>query len=113
MTQDMQVDSAYGVVYVTVPDLATAKRLAETVVTEKLAACVNILPGVMSVYRWEGKLEESSELLLIIKTRQAGYAALEARIRALHPYDVPEIIMLPVVAGESAYLAWLHEAVTS
>ncbi len=99
----------YLTVFCTVPDQETARRIAQTVVHEGLAACVNLLPGITSVYRWQGQVEESSELLLIIKTRQERYPALEARIRALHPYQVPEIIAHEIVAGSKSYLDWIAE----
>ena len=95
------------VVYCTCPDSATAERIAETVVGEQLAACVNIAPGLTSIYRWQGQVQRDAELLLIIKTRSARYPALEARIRELHPYEIPEIIALPVQAGLAAYLHWI------
>ena len=74
---------------------------------EKLAACVNILPGITSVYRWQDQMQQDSELLLIIKTCRDAYMALERRIQQLHPYEVAEIIALPLLAGSSNYLAWL------
>lgn len=95
------------VVFCTCPDRAAAERIAQAVVTERLVACVNILPGITSVYRWQEELHSDSELLLLIKTRRDVYAALENRIRDLHPYDVPEIIALPIQHGAAEYLAWL------
>jgi len=99
------------VVFVTVPNRSTATRLAQTLVKEKRAACVNIVPGLESHYIWRGKLERSRELLLIIKSTRRGYAALERRIKALHPYTVPEIIALPIQRGSASYLKWLSDAV--
>ena len=90
-----------------VPDEATAHAVARKVVEEKLAACVNVLPAVRSVYRWEGKVEEATEVTMLVKTTHGRYAELEAAIRALHPYEVPEIIAVPVTAGLPAYLAWV------
>jgi len=87
--------------------LATAERIAETVVGERLAACVNIVPGLTSIYRWEGQIQRDAELLLLIKTRQEVYPLLEARIRELHPYQIPEIIALPIQIGSAAYLDWI------
>ncbi|MBZ4192793.1 MAG: divalent-cation tolerance protein CutA [Candidatus Contendobacter sp.] len=95
------------VVYCTCPDQGVAERIAEAVVAERLAACVNLIPGVTSVYRWEGQLQRDAEWLLIIKTRSAVYPQLEARICQLHPYQVPEIIALPIQAGSAAYLDWI------
>lgn len=99
----------YLTVLCTVPDPETARRIAQTVVYEGLAACANLLPGITSVYRWQGEVQESQELLLIIKTHQARYGALEARIKELHPYQVPEIIALKIEVGARHYLDWITE----
>lgn len=89
------------------PDETVANAIALAVVEEKLAACVNILPRVQSVYRWQGTVESASEIPLLIKTTAAAYAVLEQRIAELHPYAVPEIIALPITDGLPAYLNWL------
>ena len=89
------------------PDEASANRIALAVVEARLAACVNLLPRVQSVYHWQGAVESASEVPLLIKTTAARYDALQAAIRELHPYDVPEIIALPIAAGLPAYLDWL------
>jgi len=89
------------------PDEAVANAIALAVVEEKLAACVNILPRVQSVYRWQGTVESASEIPLLIKTTAAAYPALEQQIAELHPYAVPEIIALPIRHGLPAYLNWL------
>lgn len=89
------------------PDEASANAIALAVVEARLAACVNILPRVQSVYRWQGAVESAVEVPLLIKTTAAAYPALEAAIRERHPYDVPEIIALPITAGLPAYLNWL------
>jgi len=91
------------------PDAAQAAKLAETLVMEKLAACVHVLPQGYSYYEWDKRLNRDTEWTLMIKTRQTIYPVLEARIKALHPYDVPEIIATPVVQGLPAYLAWMKE----
>lgn len=93
----------------TCPDQVTAERIAETLVGERLAACVNLVPGLTSVYRWEGQIQRDTELLLLIKTRAAVYPLLEARIRELHPYQTPEIIALPIQTGTAAYLDWIAD----
>ncbi len=93
------------------PDRATAERLAEALVTDRVAACVNILPGCTSVYRWQGKLERAEEVPLLIKTTRDAYARLEAELRKLHPYEVPEIVALPVTAGLPAYLVWVQQEI--
>ena len=98
------------IILCTCPDRTTAERIAETVVSERLAACVNIAPGLTSIYRWEGQIQREAELLLLIKTRQEIYSLLEARIRELHPYQVPEIIALPIQAGSAAYLDWIADS---
>lgn len=97
------------IILCTCPDRTTAERIAETVVSERLAACVNIAPGLTSIYRWEGQVQREAELLLLIKTRQAVYPQLEARIRELHPYQVPELIALPIQTGSAAYLNWITD----
>lgn len=91
----------------TAPDADTAQSLAETLVNEGLAACVNIIPGVQSVYRWQGAVEHAAELILLLKTTQSSYAALETRLRQLHPYELPEILNLGSPDGLPAYLAWI------
>jgi len=100
------------VVFVTVGSAAEGDRLARSLVEAKLAACVNRLPGIQSVYFWEGKLEQSAEELLVIKTRKALFPALEKHVRELHSYAVPEVIALPIVAGSEPYLQWLSEQTT-
>jgi len=97
------------IILCTCPDLATAERIAETVVGERLAACVNIVPGLTSIYYWEGQIQRDAELLLLIKTRQEIYPLLEARIRELHPYQTPEIVALPIQTGAAAYLDWIAD----
>lgn len=94
-------------VLVTVPDAEAGVRLARVLVEERLAACVNVLPGVRSIYRWEGTVQEEGEVLLIVKTRADRCDALGARVRALHPYAVPEILVLPSAGGSADYLAWV------
>ena len=89
------------------PDEATANAIALALVEEKFAACVNILPRVQSVYRWQGAVESASEIPLLIKSTVGRYAEIEAAIRARHPYDVPEIIALPITQGLPAYLNWV------
>ena len=95
------------IVLTNVPDAATAETIARSLVEGRLAACVNILPAMNSVYRWEGKIEQAVETVLLIKSTQSRYAELENAIAKLHPYDVPEIIALPIVAGLPAYLWWV------
>ena len=94
-------------VFSTFPDAVRAREVGRVLVAERLAACVNVLPGVTSIYVWQGQQEESAEALALLKTRRALYPALEARLRALHPYEVPEIIAVDLTAGLPAYLQWL------
>lgn len=94
------------------PDPDTARTLAAHLVEHGLAACVNILPACRSVYRWQGQLEEASETPLFIKTTAARYDALETAIRQQHPYELPEIVAVPITAGLPAYLAWLTQETT-
>ncbi len=89
------------------PDRAAAERVAEALVAERVAACVNVLTECHSVYRWQGKLEHTSEVPLLIKTTREAYPQLESALRGLHPYELPEIIALPVAAGLPGYLDWV------
>lgn len=91
----------------TLPNRETAEKLAHALIEQQLAACVNILPGATSVYRWQGKVESASETIVLIKTTMACYPALENAIKKQHPYELPEIIAVPVSAGLPAYLDWV------
>lgn len=91
------------------PDAPTAQRIARTLVEQGLAACVNQLAPVHSTYRWEGAIEQAEEVPLLIKTTRERYPELEAAIRTLHPYSVPEIVAVPIAAGYSAYLRWVAD----
>ncbi|CAN5248872.1 divalent-cation tolerance protein CutA [soil metagenome] len=104
-----QLEAAQQVILVTtnMPDVQSAQELARKLVECRLAACVNYFPGVQSVYRWQGAIEEASEVGLAIKSTQAQYPALEAAIKTMHPYDLPEIIAMPVVIGSPKYLDWV------
>jgi periplasmic divalent cation tolerance protein len=99
------------IVFVTAESREQAETLAEKVVAEKLAACVNIVPGVRSCYVWEGKLTWSEEVLLVMKTTREGFAGLEKRVRELHSYEVPEILGVEVEAGSERYLEWVSSGV--
>jgi periplasmic divalent cation tolerance protein len=94
------------------PDAELADRLAKALIEQGCAACVNILAPCVSVYRWQGALERSAEIPLLIKTTQSHYAAVESVIRKLHSYELPEIIAVPVVRGLPAYLAWVESETT-
>lgn len=104
----MPESSAPLLVLCTCPDLACAEQLAHQVVAARLAACVNIIPDLQSIYHWQGQREQSRELLLLLKTTEARYPALEQALRQQHPYQVPEIIALPIVQGFESYLTWLQ-----
>jgi len=108
------LSSEFIVIYSTVPDLQTARLISQDLIEKKLAACVSILPGIESVYRWQGTVHSEAEFLLIIKTSAEKFRSLEAEIIHLHPYQVPEIIALPVSAANEKYIQWvrgeLHEA---
>ena len=93
------------------PDQAVARRIADALVDERLAACVNLLPGLRSVYRWQGGVHCDDEVLLLIKTTQDKVGMLGDRITALHPYELPELVAVEVAGGLAAYLAWIHESV--
>ncbi|MGH7871469.1 MAG: divalent-cation tolerance protein CutA, partial [Candidatus Binatia bacterium] len=95
------------VVYVTAGSPEEGEKLARTLVEERLAACVNRIKSIQSVFRWQGQVEQSEEELLIIKSRKELFPALEKRVRELHSYAVPEVIALPLIAGSPAYLGWL------
>lgn len=101
-------ESEFVVVLVTIGTRPQGEEIARALVGEGLAACVNIVGPIRSIYSWEGKAAEDDEHLLVIKSRRALFAALEARVRALHSYEVPEVIAVPVVAGSAPYLEWLR-----
>jgi periplasmic divalent cation tolerance protein len=100
----------YRVVLTTVSSAEEAKRIAHALVEERLAACVNIAGDTESIYRWEGEVENAQEILLLIKTRVEKIEALEAAVRRLHSYDVPEFVILKVDGGSPAYLKWMDES---
>ncbi len=99
----------FVVVLVTAGAAEEAARLARTLVEERLAACVNVVGPIRSIYRWQGAVEDAAEYLLIVKARSADVAAVERRVCALHSYELPEIIALPLRAGSAPYLAWLAD----
>lgn len=97
----------HAVVLVTAPALRTARRLAQSVLRARLAACVNLVPRLESHYWWQGRLERSAEVLMVFKTTRARLSALENHLLAEHPYDTPEFVVLPLVAGAARYLDWV------
>lgn len=99
----------FCVVLVTVPDAKVGEKIARGLVEEKLAACVNRAPQLTSIYSWQGKIESASEELLIVKTRRSCLNTLTEKVKSWHPYEVPEIIALPIIAGSQDYLDWLAQ----
>ncbi|MBL4763137.1 MAG: divalent-cation tolerance protein CutA [Gammaproteobacteria bacterium] len=98
------------IVLTTWPDQKRAEQIAEKMITDKLAACVNILPKMTSVYHWQGKLEKGQEHQLIIKTQSEKFAALEKLITTMHPYELPEILAIKITDGHNAYLDWIDQS---
>ena len=93
----------------TVPDPETGERIAAALVAERLAACVNILPGLTSIYQWQGETHRDAECLLLIKTRKSLYTQVETRLLALHPYELPELLAVPLEGGLAGYLQWIQD----
>ena len=100
----------YRVVLVSCGSIAEARKIGRNVVEQKLAACANIVRGVESIYRWKGKVERAREVLVVIKTTANRLSELEREVRRQHSYDVPEFIVLPIIAGSRKYLAWLQQS---
>jgi len=97
----------------TCPDKESATQVANALIHQQLAACVNIMPGLTSIYPWQGKIESGEEFLLIIKSTRAAYPQVEAVIRETHPYELPEVVAVPIVAGLQGYLSWIGENVVA
>ncbi len=106
------IAASYCMVFISASSREEATHIGRVLVTEGLAACCTTLPGVHSQYLWNGVLEESDEVLLFCKTTQAAFSRLEARVRALHSYEVPEILALPITEGSLPYLAWLESTLS-
>jgi periplasmic divalent cation tolerance protein len=103
----------YVIVLTTIPADADGEAFGRALVDERLAACVNLLPVMDSVYRWEGRVEHESERQVVIKTARERVVALWDRVRELHPYEVPEFVVIPIIDGNDAYLRWVGESTTS
>ena len=101
------------VVFVTAPDVDHARQIAKELVSQHLAACVNIIPAIESIYTWNGQTEMSAETLMVIKTTDACYQRLEERVKALHPYTTPEVVALRIERGLPSYLSWLRDSTAS
>jgi periplasmic divalent cation tolerance protein len=113
-TSDMQASETVREIVIalsTCPDDQTAAAIAEALVREGLATCINRVGGVRSTYFWDGRLQDEGEILLIIKTCKSRLAELQARLEELHPYELPELVVLPVVGGNEAYLEWVRKGV--
>jgi periplasmic divalent cation tolerance protein len=106
----IRMDEPFAVAMVTVPDVETGRRLARTILEARAAACVNLIPGLESHYWWEGKLDTSSEVLLLIKTTGEKLSGLEKLVLANHPYDTAEFIVLPITQGAERYLKWVESS---
>jgi periplasmic divalent cation tolerance protein len=104
--------SGNAVVFCTAGCEAEASRIASALVERRLAACVNVLPGIKSTYRWEGAVRTDAEWLLIVKTRRDRFEEVRSAIRELHSYELPEIVMLDIAEGDPAYLAWIDDAIS-
>jgi periplasmic divalent cation tolerance protein len=106
-------DDPVRVVLMTVPDVATGEEIVRLLVEERLAACGTLLPGAVSIYRWQGEVERAEECVVLLKTLASREVRLVERAAALHPYEVPELLVLPVVAGLPSYLTWVGDATGS
>ena len=98
------------VIFITAKDYDQAAKISQHLVDQKLIACANILNGVKSLFWWEGKVDEANEVLLILKTRKSLFKKIEKAVKALHSYEVPEIIALPIIEGHKPYLKWVNES---
>lgn len=112
MSDKTDPDPAVSMVYVTCGSVNEARRIGETIVRERLAACANILDGMQSVYWWEGEVQEGAEAVLILKTAAANVAAISERVKALHSYDVPCVAEIPLGRGNADYFAWIASEAT-
>lgn len=102
---------AHGLAFVTCPDRETAERIAGDLVSARLAACVNILEGLTSVYAWEGRIEKDAEYLLLIKSRRELFSKIQDAVVRLHPYELPEVVWVAMGAGLPGYLQWIDDSV--
>ena len=107
------MSSEFRLVYMTAGSMDEARRLGEVLVAERLAACVNLIDGMTSIYRWQGEVQRETETVLIAKTTEGQVAALTERVRALHSYDCPCVVSLPIESGNPAFLRWISDQVKS
>lgn len=103
----------YVMIFCTCPDQDSAERIAHHLVANRLVACVNLLPGVRSIYRWQDQIEQAQEHLLLIKTQKTSFERVQQAIEQMHPYEVPEIIAVPIEQGAERYLKWIDSCVTN
>lgn len=101
------------IVFVTVPGLREGTRISRAILTSRLAACVNVIPAIQSIYKWDGKIVQEKEAMLVLKTTRPQYQKLERKIKELHPYEVPEIIAIPLICGSSQYVEWVTREVAN
>lgn len=101
------------IVFVTVPGLREGSRISKAILTSRLAACVNVIPGVQSIYKWKGKIVQEKEAMLVLKTTRLRYRKLEQKIKELHPYEVPEVIAIPLICGSPQYVEWVTREVAN
>jgi periplasmic divalent cation tolerance protein len=107
----MPAKNDYAVVLVTAKDSAEAQKIANALLEKKLIACANLISGVQSLFWWEGKIDQAQEVLLVLKTKVSQVSEITKNVKALHSYDVPEVIALPIVAGNEDYLKWIKDSV--
>ncbi len=103
----------YQIILCTCPDQKTAEDIASALISQKLAACVNIIAGITSIYEWQGEIEKSAEHMLVIKSHIDKYLAIEGKIKSLHPYELPEIIAVPIDRGLPEYLQWINKCIST
>ncbi|XP_030051174.1 protein CutA isoform X3 [Microcaecilia unicolor] len=111
MASEVYISGTHSAAFITCPNDTVAKEIARGIVEKKLAACVNIVPQITSIYEWKGKIEEDSEVLMMIKTRSSKVPALTEFVRSVHPYEVAEVISLPIDQGNPPYLKWVGDVV--
>lgn len=107
----MNADNEFRVILVTAPDVEVGRQVARAVLDARLVACVNIVPKIESLYWWKGEIQSESEVLLVMKTKTGKINHLEAAVKAAHPYEIPEFVVLPIAAGSPDYLKWITDSV--
>ncbi len=110
MPMSEQLNTDEIVIFITAPNENEAAKIARSLVEARLAACVNILKNIRSIYTWQGNIEDDAEALMIVKTRKSLFDALSAKVKEIHSYEVPEIIALPIIEGSEDYLQWLNDS---